>query len=225
MHPPVNRKVRLFSGQRKRNNAIRTISCHSTGRGAYNLSRHKVVQSEVIMCNKISHKILTIVLLAVLACVVLIPARVSALGLGISPSKLTVTARPGGIVEDTLYVMNNTDEESQFRVYTDEKYQDWLSIEPEQFTLSPDEARNVEIVITPPHMASGIHDLTIYVVSLSNSSDFQLGAGIRVPTRLYIRGFSISIILLIIEIALIILLSLILVFRRMRSLRSGVQER
>jgi hypothetical protein len=166
------------------------------------------------------HKIIVPVLLVVIALVALIPAHVSAIGLGISPSKLTIEVRPGAVVKETIYVMNTTGEESRFQVYTDEQYRDWIRIEPDQFVLAPDTHKIVEIVASPPHLASGTHDLNVYVVSMSPGSGFHLGAGIKVPTRVNIRGFSISIILLLIETALIIFLSLLLFRRRFGSQRA-----
>ena len=166
------------------------------------------------------HKIIVPVLLVAMALVALIPVQVAAIGLGISPSKLIIEARPGAVVRENLYVMNTTGEESQFQIYTDEQYMDWIRIEPDQFVLAPDAHKTVEIAASPPHLSSGIHDLNIYVVSMSPGSGFHLGAGIKVPTRVNVQGFSISIILLIIETALIIFLSLLLVRRRFGSQRA-----
>ena len=173
------------------------------------------------MCGKWLNKTIAPVLLAIFLLVMLIPVPASALGLGISPSKLTITARPGGVVKETLYVMNTTQEESQFQIYTDEQYQAWIRIKPDQFILAPDANKTVEITASPPHFASGIHDMNVYVISTSPGSGFHLGAGIKVPTRINIEGFSISIIILFIETALIVLLSFLLIRRRTNYQRNA----
>ena len=172
------------------------------------------------MCSRWLNRIIATVLLAIFLLVMLIPVPASALGLGISPSKLTITARPGGVVKETLYVMNTTQEESQFQIYTDEQYRDWIRIEPERFILAPDAHKSVEITASPPHFASGIHDMHVYIVSMAPESGFHLGAGIRVPTQINVEGFSISIILLVIETSLIVFLSFLLVRRRINYQRT-----
>lgn len=173
------------------------------------------------MCSKWLNKTIAPVLLAIFLLVMLIPVPASALGLGISPSKLTISTRPGGIVKETLYVMNTTHEESQFQIYTDEQYQDWIRIEPDLFILAPDANKTVEITASPPHFASGVHDMNVYIISTSPGSGFHLGAGIKVPTQINLEGFSISIILLIIEIALIVFLSFLLIRRRINYQRTA----
>jgi hypothetical protein len=173
------------------------------------------------MCSKWLKKLIAPVLLAIFLLVMLIPIPASALGLGISPSKLTITARPGGVVKETLYVMNTTQEESQFQIYTDEQYRDWIKIEPDQFILSPDANKTVEITASPPHLASGIHGMNVYIISTSPGSGFHLGAGIKVPTQINVEGFSISIILLFIETALIAFLSFLLIRRRTKYQRTA----
>ena len=174
-------------------------------------------------------KIITLLILIILAS---FPAQVLALGLGVSPSRLSIDVSPGDIAREMLYVSNSSDEESQFQVYVDEEYKEWISITPGQFILAPNLNEGVEITASPPDNVSGEYDCIVYVVSTSSGADLQIGAGIKIPTQIHV-GTNVPgevagmeddvsrspafIIVLVIEILLVIVLSVIVIRRRMQS--------
>ena len=172
-------------------------------------------------------KIRACLLLAAIA-LFMIPAGVWAMGLGITPGKLDFAAAPGSAEVETLYVINNSEETSNFRVYADEGYVDWLQISPDEFTLEPELNEAVEITVMPPRKATGDYEFLLYVVSKSEGSNLDIGAGIKVPVSIHIgenipgkvadKGDSsyppYLISILIVNLALIILLIAIIVRRR-----------
>lgn len=127
---------------------------------------------------------------ALLLCAVLgsflLPGAVWAVGLGITPARLDFEAAAGSPEVRSLHVINNCAEKSSFRIYADETYADWLQIAPDEFTLEPELNREVQITATPPRNSEGEHRFLVYVVSVPESSSFDIGAGIKVPVQLHV---------------------------------------
>jgi len=123
------------------------------------------------------------------------PSQVLALGLGVAPGKLDFSVRPGGTEMKTLNVINQSNQESLFRVYVEGEFEEWFLISPGEFTLAPQQSKGVEIVVAPPLTASDEHDFSICVVSLPPGSDLRIGAGIKVPAHVQILEFPIALIL------------------------------
>jgi hypothetical protein len=51
---------------------------------------------------------------------------VSAIGVGVTPGNLTFSVQAGSSDTESLYVINTGTEVSNYRVYADEYYADWL---------------------------------------------------------------------------------------------------
>ncbi len=117
----------------------------------------------------------------------LIPAA-SAVGIGVAPAELNFSVQVGSSDSRILYVINTGDEDSGYRVYVDEKYRDWFTISPENFTLAPDENKAVKLSLSPPISASGNFTTLIYAVSYSPSSEFKVGGGIKVPAHVKVSN-------------------------------------
>jgi LPXTG-motif cell wall-anchored protein len=111
-----------------------------------------------------------------------IPAA-SAVGVGVAPAELNFSVQVGSSESRILYVINTGTEESGYKVYVDEKYRDWFTISPENFTLAPNENKAVHISLSPPISASGNFSILVYAVSYSPSSEFRVGGGIKVPAN------------------------------------------
>jgi len=167
------------------------------------------------------YKVLRLTLLSVVLSLIIFPSPVLALELGVTPGKLDLSVRPGGTEAKTLNVINQSNQESLFRVYVEGEYEEWFLITPGEFTLASQQSKDVEIVVAPPLTASDEHDFSICVVSLPPGSDLRIGAGIKVPAHVQILEFPIALILGCGITALaLVLLAGILIWRR-RKVRNA----
>ncbi len=163
-------------------------------------------------------KVLRLSLLLVVLSLIIFPSQVLALGLGVTPGKLDFSVRPGGTEVQTLNVINQSNQESLFRVYVEGEFEEWFLISPGEFSLAPQQSKGVEIVVAPPLTASDEHDFSICVVSLPAGSDLRIGAGVKVPAHVQILEYPVALILEggIATLALVVLAS-ILIRRRQRT--------
>lgn len=121
----------------------------------------------------------------------LMAAPVLAMGLGVTPARLNIEVSRGGSASATLNVVNTAGDESSFKVYVEEEdYKGWFTIEPEEFTLSSQENKAVQITVSPPQDASGQHQVRICVVSMLPGDGLRIGAGIKVPTPIHILSMA-----------------------------------
>ena len=122
-----------------------------------------------------------------LLCLVMLSSPVFALGIGVTPGKLNFDVSPGSTTSQTMNIVNQSDYATQFRIYTDEDFEEWFDIQPAEFVLEAGKTKDVEIVVSPPLMArQNLHSTTIYIVSTPPESKLQLGAGIKVAANVQI---------------------------------------
>ena len=119
----------------------------------------------------------------------LFPASLLAAGVGIAPRELSFNTHIGGSASETLYVINTGDSEAGYRVYAAEKYKNWFDITPNEFTLAPNEVKEVQITASPPLLSVGDHAAYIYVAATSSSPHLGMGVGIKVPVYLHIASW------------------------------------
>ena len=112
-----------------------------------------------------------------------LPCHVSALGLGVSPGALEFETRWGQSRTETLHVFNQSDSTSTFSAYVDEEYAQWVSLTPDEFVLAPGESRDVDVAVSPPLGHDREYNFLLYVVSFTQGSNPNLGAGIKVPVH------------------------------------------
>lgn len=120
----------------------------------------------------------------------LLPTPLLAVGLGVTPGKLDFTVHAGGTESQTLTVLNQSDHDAEFQVYVEGGDVDWLTVTPNEFTLSPAQSHGIEIAVAPPLLARGEHEFSLCVVSLAPESDLRIGAGIKVPVHIQVINFS-----------------------------------
>ena len=128
-------------------------------------------------------------LIIVLPVIVLLLYASSALafGIGVAPGKMEFTIRPGGTEAQTLHVINQADQQSEFQVYIEGGNEEWFMITPGEFSLSAHETESVAITVAPPLTTPPEdQDFTVCVVSVPPSSDLRVGAGIKVPAHVRI---------------------------------------
>jgi len=135
--------------------------------------------------------------------------------LGITPRELEFNAYLGGSASETLYVINTGDSEAEYRVYAEEEYKNWFDIAPNEFTLTPNEVKEVQITLSPPLLSVGDHAAYIYVAATNPSPQLGMGAGIKVPVHLHIASWPLYVAIGII--ALLIALAAFLARRRRRA--------
>ena len=143
----------------------------------------------------------------VIAVMLLFPVSLLAAGVGIAPRELEFNAYLGGSANETLYVINTGDSEAGYRVYAEEKYKNWFDITPNEFTLTPNEVKEVQITVSPPLLSVGDHAAYIYVAATNPSPQLGMGAGIKVPVQLHITSWP-----LYVAIGMVVLLAALAVF-------------
>lgn len=129
----------------------------------------------------------TAILMLPLLCLIILSSPVLALGIGVTPGKLNFDVSPGSTTSQTLNIVNQSDSETKFRIYTDDDFEEWFNIQPTEFVLEAHQTKDVEVVVSPPLMAEqNLHSTTIYIISTPPESKLQLGAGIKVATNVQI---------------------------------------
>jgi P pilus assembly chaperone PapD len=110
-----------------------------------------------------------------------------ALGIGVTPGKMYFSVRPGDSETKTLHVINQSDQQTEFRIYIEDEEAEWISITPDRFMLDARNTENVEILVSPPLLTTPQEcDFPICVVSIPPDSDLSIGAGIKLSTHLLI---------------------------------------
>ena len=115
-------------------------------------------------------------------------ANVSAVGVGVSPANMTFDSHVGITGFQSLFVINDGQSISDYRVYVDDKYVDWFTISPNNFTLQPGEHKEVIIGLKPPISANGDYEMKAYVIASAPSSDFEVGSGIKIPVKINVSN-------------------------------------
>jgi P pilus assembly chaperone PapD len=151
----------------------------------------------------------------VIAVMLLFPVSLLAAGVGVAPKELEFNAYPGSSASETLYVINTGDNEAEYRVYSEVKYKNWFDIAPNEFTLAPNEVKEVRITVSPPLLSVGDHAAYIYVATTNPSPQLGVGAGIKVPVHLHIASWPLYV--AIGMVALLAALAAFLVWRRSRA--------
>jgi len=115
-----------------------------------------------------------------------------ALSVGVAPGKMDFTVRPGGTEVQTLNIINQSDQASQFQVYVEGGHEGWFKINPAEFTLNAGEVMGVEIAVAPSlFTVPGDRDFDTCVVCLPPEAELRVGAGIKVPTHVEVTEFPI----------------------------------
>jgi P pilus assembly chaperone PapD len=124
----------------------------------------------------------------VMALTIVIPSAALAAGIGVSPGKVAFNVRPGGTQVQTLQIINQDVQPSEFEVYIEGGDKKWFRITPGKFTLDGQGRESVEIKAAPPITASPEkeYNLSICIVSIPSNSDLRIGAGVKVPAHVQV---------------------------------------
>jgi len=119
-------------------------------------------------------------------------SSVLALSVGVAPGRMDFRVRPGGTEVQTLNVINQSDQASQFQVYIEGGNEGWFEITPEEFSLNAGEVRGVEITVAPSlFTVPGDHDFDMCILCLPPETELRVGAGVKVPTHVQVTDFPI----------------------------------
>lgn len=133
----------------------------------------------------------SLVLLPVIG-MVLAASSALALSVGVAPGRMDFKVRPGGSEAQTLNVINQSDQASQFQVYIEGGNEGWFDINPAQFTLNAGEVRGVEVAVAPSLFTiPGDHDFELCILCLPPETELRVGAGVKVPTHVQVTEFPI----------------------------------
>lgn len=139
------------------------------------------------MLHRLPTKALIIMLPAM--ALLLSASSVLAFGMGVTPGKMEFSIRPGDTEMQTLHVINQANQKSEFQVYVEGGNANWFTITPCEFALNAHESKNVEILFAPPLTTTPEeHDFTICIVSVPPSLDLSIGAGIKIPAHIQITA-------------------------------------
>jgi P pilus assembly chaperone PapD len=115
-----------------------------------------------------------------------------ALSVGVSPGRMDFTVRPGGSEAQTLNVINQSEQASQFTVYVEGGPESWFEITPAEFVLNSGEVKGVEIAVAPSlFTTAGGRDFNTCIVCLPPEAELRVGAGVKVPTHVEVTEFPI----------------------------------
>jgi hypothetical protein len=138
-------------------------------------------------------KILAVLPIFLVFSLVMYPSPASAVGIGVSPGKVEYRVLPGGTAVQTLYVINQSDCETELLVHIEGGNEDWFEITPREFTLNVQETEGVEIRVSPPLMTPPQEqDVSICIVALPSDSDLRVGAGIKVTAHVQLLEFPLT---------------------------------
>ncbi|NQT31636.1 MAG: hypothetical protein HQ588_04805 [Deltaproteobacteria bacterium] len=133
----------------------------------------------------------SVVLLPIIG-LVLAAASALALSVGVAPGRMDFEVRPGGTEVQTLNIINQSDQASQFQVYVEGGNEGWFEITPAEFTLNAGEVRGVEIAVAPSlFTAAGDHDFDMCILCLPPEAELRIGAGVKVPAHVQVTEFPI----------------------------------
>ena len=120
---------------------------------------------------------ISIFILVVVA--LLLPSAVWAAAVGTTPGKLYFDSESG--LKQTLNVINTGAGESNYLVYAEGEYEDWFEFSQREFNIESGNSEEIDITLAPPKSAFGEYEANICVIALDQSTDLNIGAGIKVP--------------------------------------------
>jgi len=165
-------------------------------------------------------KIAGIGILSILCYLFIFTLCVSAIGIGVNPAKLEIEIENGEDIQKNITISNPDNIDLAFHIYTDDEFNDWITIADPNFSLGPYQEKEVYIHFTPLTEEVGTFNTTIYAVALNPNSNLKLGSGVKIPVNINLEKtktpyFTNPVIIV------LILIALILIFISMRYRRNS----
>jgi hypothetical protein len=165
-------------------------------------------------------KIAEIGILSILCYIFIFTLCVSAIGIGVNPAKLELEIENGESIQKNITISNPDNIDLLFHIYTDDEFNDWITISDPDFSLGPYQEKEVSIHFTPLAEKVGRFNTTIYAVALNPDSNLNLGSGVKIPININLEKATTSYYTNP-AIIVLILIALILIFISMRSRKNS----
>lgn len=107
---------------------------------------------------------------------------VSAVSVGVNPAEIVFNCEENVNLTKGLYIINTGSEATTYKIYADTEN---ILINPPRITVQSGDFKVVYISYMPKEHKIGNLSYTLYVKSLTNSAQFSVSAGIKVPIRIY----------------------------------------
>lgn len=116
--------------------------------------------------------------------VLIVPATVSAVGIGATPAKINVTVAPGKTVTRQVEIFNIEEEELSYRVTVD-NVDAMIRVEPAEFTIAGNSTKKITVRVSAQEVTTKDATLSIIAKSLAQQ-DFQASSGIKIPVHIVV---------------------------------------
>ncbi|MFZ5390702.1 MAG: hypothetical protein ACOZAJ_00275 [Patescibacteria group bacterium] len=111
--------------------------------------------------------------------------KVLAMGIGVSPTSLTLTTSGDGLAGAELIISNPSGEAGLFTVAADD-YADWFVFQPSELRLDPKSQQKVKVLVKPTETGRYVSNLSILAYPLDTRS-FKAASGVKVPFSLTVE--------------------------------------
>ncbi len=109
------------------------------------------------------------------------------IGIGVNPAKMEFEMGTGENVWKNITVSNPESAELGYQVYIENKSIDWIKISDQEFSLEPDQKKQITVQFTPTAGEVGEFDTKICVVTLKPGGSFNIGSGVKIPVHITIE--------------------------------------
>ena len=159
-------------------------------------------------------------ILSILCYIFIFTLCVSAIGIGVNPAKLDLEIENGESIQKNITISNPDNIDLAFHIYTDDEFNDWITIAEPNFSLGAYQEKEVYIHFAPLTEEVGTFNTTIYAVALNPNSNLNLGSGVKIPVNINLKKATTSYYTNPV-ISVLILITLILIFISMRNRRNS----
>ncbi|MCG7850850.1 MAG: hypothetical protein MIO93_16955 [ANME-2 cluster archaeon] len=166
-------------------------------------------------------KIAGIGIVSILCYISIFTLCVSAIGIGVNPAKLELEIENGESIQKNITISNPDNIEFAFHIYTDDEFNNWITIADPDFSLGPYQEKEIYIHFTPLTEKVGTFNTTIYAVALNPNNNLNLGSGVKIPVNINLKKPTTSYYTNPVFIVFI-LIPLILIFLYMRYRRNSL---
>ena len=132
-------------------------------------------------------KTVGIVIVSLFFCLFISASCVHGIGIGVNPAKMEVEMGTGENVWKNITVSNPESAELGFQVYIENQSIDWIKISDQEFSLEPDQKKQITVQFAPTAGEVGGFDAKICVVTLKPSGGFNIGSGVKIPVHITIE--------------------------------------
>ncbi|MEA3323778.1 MAG: hypothetical protein U9Q37_01380 [Euryarchaeota archaeon] len=131
-------------------------------------------------------KTVGILIVSLFCCLLISVSCVHGIGIGVNPAKMEFEMGAGENVWKNITVSNPESAELGYQVYLENRSIDWIKISDPEFSLEPDQKKQITVQFTPTVGEVGEFDAKVCVVTLQPSGGFNIGSGVKIPVHITI---------------------------------------